>query len=204
MRQFIRLTLIALLMAGTLNAWAADYREAKALIEHSINEGLKTFKADPSQAYKLVDKIVLPLFDFVKMSKLVLGRNWRKANREQKKRFVIEFRALLVRTYTTALLKRAKTDIKVSVSYEQPVNAGRRGCSDCIILKTHVKLSGKRPVNVDYAMYPSKKGKWKVYNVSVGGVSLVTTYRNEFKNDIRTKGINGLINKIKKQNRKKS
>ncbi|OAD22678.1 Toluene tolerance [Candidatus Thiomargarita nelsonii] len=52
-------------------------------------------------------------------------------------------------------------------------------------------------------MYP-KKGKWKVYNVSVGGVSLVTTYRNEFKNDVRTIGINGLINKIKKQNRKKS
>jgi len=195
--------MIALLMAGTLNVWAADYSQAKVLIESSINKALKTFKADPSQTYKLVDKVVLPLFDFVKMSKLVLGRNWRKANRDQRKRFVIEFRALLVRTYTTALVKRAKTDIKVSVSYEQPRNAGRRGCPDCIILKTHVKLSGKRPINVDYAMYP-KKGKWKVYNVSVGGVSLVTTYRNEFKNDIRTKGINGLINKIKKQNRKKS
>jgi len=203
MRQLNRLALIALLMVATLNVWAADYSQAKALIEDSINEALETFKADPSQTYKLVDKIVLPLFDFVKMSKLVLGRNWRKATREQKKRFVIEFRALLVRTYTTALVKRAKTDIKVSISYEQPVNAGRRSCPDCIILKTNVKLNGKQPVKVDYAMYP-KKGKWKVYNVSVGGVSLVTTYRNEFKNDVRTIGINGLINKIKKQNRKKS
>jgi len=203
MRQFIRLTLFSLLMIATLNVWAANYNQAKALIEGSINEALESFKADPSQAYKLVDKIVLPLFDFVKMSKLVLGRNWRKLNREQKKRFVIEFRDLLVRTYTTALVKRAKTDIKVSISYEQPVNAGRKSCPDCIILKTLVKLSGKKPIRVDYAMYP-KKGKWKVYNVSVGGVSLVTTYRNEFKNDIRTIGINGLINKIKNQNRKKS
>jgi len=65
MRQLNRLALIALLMVATLNVWAADYSQAKALIEDSINEALETFKADPSQTYKLVDKIVLPLFDFV-------------------------------------------------------------------------------------------------------------------------------------------
>lgn len=199
-----RLALIALLMVTTPNINAANYDQAKALIEESINEALETIKTDTSQTDNLVDKVVLPIFDFVKMSKLVLGKNWRKANRKQRILFIKEFRALLVRTYTTALIKEAKAGIKVSVSYDKPVKAGRKRCPDCIILKTHVKLNGKRPVKVDYAMYPNKKGQWKVYNVSVGGVSLVTTYRKEFYKDIKTMGINGLINKIKNQNRNKS
>lgn len=191
-----------LLLSTMTTAWAAnspDPAKAKSLVENITKQVLQKLKADPSQVYTLVDKVVLPHFDFVKMSKLVLGRNWKKATKNQKTRFVQAFRGLLVRTYANALVEAAKTDVKVT--YEDPVSAKLKRCPKCIILKTKVKQPGKPVIKADYVMYPNKKGQWKAYNVKMGGVSLVTNYRTEFKNKIQSIGLDGLINEIKNKNK---
>jgi len=190
-----------LLLSSMTTAWAAEPNpaDAKALVENITKQVLQQLKADPSKVYTLVDKVVLPHFDFVKMSKLVLGGNWRKISKSQKNRFVKEFRALLVRTYADALVEAAKTDVKVT--YKDPVSAKLKRCPKCIILKTRVKQTGKPAIQADYVMYPNKKGKWKAYNVKMGGVSLVTNYRTEFNNKIKQIGIEGLINELKNKNK---
>jgi len=201
---FAGIVLMGTLFLSTMTtAWAAKANpaDAKSLVENITKQVLQKLKADPSQVYTLVDKVVLPHFDFEKMSQLVLGRNWRKASKDQRSRFVQEFRGLLVRTYANALVEAAKT--KVDVTYEDPISAGIKRCPDCIILKTEVKQSGQPPIQADYAMYMDNKGNWKAYNVMVGGVSLVTNYRTEFNKKIKDPkiGIDGLIEEIKNKNR---
>jgi phospholipid transport system substrate-binding protein len=147
----------------------------------------------------------LPNFDFCKMSRLVLGKKgkktWKRASKAQQDRFVNAFRDLLVRTYSAALVEAAGRVRYIHYS------SRKRGSKKAIV-KTKVYQRGGSPIKVDYAMYrPGKKSRrkcnlskgWKVYNVKVGGSSLVTTYRNEFVNYIRIGGINYLIEKVEEK-----
>jgi phospholipid transport system substrate-binding protein len=128
------------------------------------------------------------------MSALVLSKHWKKATATQKTAFATEFRHLLVRTYSTALVEVAQKINKDDIKYSsKPKSKGR--CQ----ISTNVK-NASTSIKVDYAMY-YKKGKWKVYNVIVEGVSLVTNYRDEFSQDVRKKGMDGLIAKIKNKNK---
>jgi phospholipid transport system substrate-binding protein len=141
---------------------------------------------------QVIEGKVLPHFNFTAMTALAMGQNWAKANPEQKKRLTEEFKTLLVRTYASALSAyseqkfdfrplRAKandTDVTVSVRVLQP---------------------GAQPVPIDYSMEKTGSG-WKVYDVNVGGVSLVANYRTEFANTVRSSGIDGLIKDLQKKN----
>jgi phospholipid transport system substrate-binding protein len=144
---------------------------------------------------KLIEVIegkVLPHFNFSAMTALAMGQNWAKANPEQRKRLIEEFKTLLVRTYASALsayseqkfdfrplrAKATDTDVTVSVRVMQP---------------------GTQPVPIDYSMEKTGSG-WKVYDVNVGGVSLVANYRTEFANTVRNSGIDGLIKDLQKKN----
>jgi len=144
---------------------------------------------------KLIEVIegkVLPHFNFSAMTALAMGQNWSKANPEQRKRLTAEFKTLLVRTYASALsayseqkfdfrplrAKATDTDVTVSVRVLQP---------------------GTQPVPIDYSMEKTGSG-WKVYDVNVGGVSLIANYRTEFANTVRSSGIDGLIKDLQKKN----
>jgi len=192
---FKPVALVCLLMIATLNVWASS--GAETLIRNTTNKVLNALKADKSQAHRLVENAVLSHFDFERMSKLVLAKNWRRITDDQKISFANEFRGLLIRTYSSALVEAAG---KVRTIDYSSVNKG--GSPPRAMVSSKVYQSGKAmPIEVDYDMY-SHKGQWKVYNVKVGGVSLVNNYRTEFANDINRMGIEGLINKIKNQNRK--
>ena len=145
---------------------------------------------------KLIDLIeakVLPHFNFTAMTALALGQSWNKATPEQKKKLTEEFRTLLVRTYASALsafsgqkfdfrplrAKPTETDVTVNVRVIQP---------------------GAQPVAIDYSMEKTSQG-WKVYDVMVGGVSLVANYRTEFTNIVRESGIDGLIRNLQTKNK---
>ncbi len=197
----IKFVFFSVLMLLTTNLWAANADDAKTLVKNTTDQVLQALKADSSNVHDLVDEVVLPHFDFIKMSKLVLGKNWRQADKSQKSRFVKAFRELLVRTYANALVEAAKGD--VAVDYAAPINAGIKRCPECITLKSTVNQAGKEPLNVDYAMYPNKENQWKIYNISVGGVSLVTNYRTEFANDIKKMGVEDFVAKIEADNLKK-
>ncbi len=142
---------------------------------------------------ELVDAKVLPHFNFSHMTALAVGRNWPKANAEQQKSLISEFRTLLVRTYSSAL-----TTYKNQVIEFKPLRAAA-GDMD-VTVKTQVKQPGTEPVGIDYGMEKTPTG-WKVYDVVVGGVSLVTNYRETFNAEIRDGGVDGLIKSLASKNR---
>ena len=197
MKQFIaRITLAALLMMVAITSvWANS--AAETLVKDTTTKVLQALKTDSSQVEMLVEKIVLPHFDFHRMSKLVLGKNWKSTTTDQQDRFANEFKGLLVRTYAAALVETAKQVAKID--YTSISQDAKKATVEAKVYQ----IGKATPLEVEYAMY-YYRGKWQVYNVNVGGVSLVTNYRTEFTNDIRTMGIEGLINKIKTQNRNKS
>ena len=142
---------------------------------------------------ELVDTKVLPYFDFDRMTALAVGRNWPKANPEQQKLLTSEFRALLVHTYSSAL-----SAYKNQVIEFKPLRAAA-GDND-VTVRTQVKQPGTEPIGIDYSMERTPGG-WKVYDVVVGGVSLVTNYRESFTVAIRDGGVEGLIKSLASKNR---
>jgi len=170
------------------------------LVKDVANDVLKSLREDPdlrtsnpTKMAELIEQKVAPHFDFERMTRLAVGRNWREANDDQKKLLIEQFRQLLVRSYSTAY--SAYRNIAVEVKPAR-MNAG----DDDVQVKSEIKLpGGAPPVNVDYAMYKNDS-EWKVYDVIVDGVSLVTTYRSTFTEEIRQNGIDGLIKSLREKN----
>jgi phospholipid transport system substrate-binding protein len=149
---------------------------------------------DLAKAADLIEAKIVPHFNFTRMARIAMARNWRVATPEQQKEIAAEFKTLLVRTYSTALVnyKGQKIDYK-------PLRAKPE--DDEVTVKSDVKPSGAtQPVDIDYEMEKTPAG-WKIYDVKVGGVSLVTTYRDTFASEVRERGIDGLIKSLAAKNR---
>lgn len=147
---------------------------------------------NPDRIYQIVDEYILPYIDDVSMAKLALGKNWRKASREQKLAFVDEFRNLLVRTYSKSLLEFR--DQKINFF---PVNVDKD--TKKISVKAEVIQPGGPPVPLAYRMR-IKNDAWKVYDIKVDGISLVTSYRGTFTQEVRKSGIDGLLKYLRDKN----
>ena len=140
----------------------------------------------------LIEQKVLPHFDFMSMTALAVGQNWRKASAEQKAKLAEQFKTLLVRTYASALA--AYSDQKFDF---RPLRA--KPTDTDVTVQVRVLQPGAQPVPIDYSMEKTASG-WKVYDVMVGGVSLVANYRTEFTNIVRASGIDGLIKDLAAKN----
>jgi phospholipid transport system substrate-binding protein len=148
---------------------------------------------NPRKVHDLVEAKIVPHFNFVRMTQLAMGRNWREANPEQQKRLVEEFRILLVRTYTAAFTQYKNQ----SVEYRRP----RMAAADTdVVVQSLIKQPNGQPVAVDYAMEKTDRA-WKVYNVKIEGVSLIENYRNTFNTEVQKSGIDGLIKSLSDKNR---
>ena len=150
-------------------------------------------KTNPGRLYEIVDKVVLPHFDFERMSRWALGKYWRKANKGERTQFIQEFRALLVRTYAKALNDNYDEEIVML-----PVRM-RKGGKEATV-RTEVQQSAGFPIPIDYKMY-IKGDAWKVYDVSVDAISLVANYRTTFAKEIRKNGIPKLIARLADRNK---
>jgi len=149
---------------------------------------------DTGKAADLIEAKIVPHFNFTRMARLAMGRNWRTATPEQQKQIADEFKTLLVRTYSTALVNYKGQPINYKPLRAKPED-------DEVTVKSDVKPSGGgQPVDIDYEMEKTAAG-WKIYDVKVGGVSLVTTYRDTFASEIRERGIDGLIKSLAAKNR---
>jgi phospholipid transport system substrate-binding protein len=197
----IRTAALSLALAGVVMSAPALAQEAPdALVKRVSQDVLQAIRSDPliqagneARIREVLDAKLLPNFDFERMTALAMGRNWRAANPDQQKRLVVEFRTLLVRTYSGALnqyrgqeidykpLKMAATDTDVTV-------------------RTAVQKPGGQPVQIDYSMAKGADG-WKAYDVIVGGVSLVTNYRDEFNEQVKNGGVDGLIKSLADRNK---
>ena len=142
---------------------------------------------------QVIDSKVLPHFNFTAMTSLALGQNWNKATPEQKKRLTEEFRTLLVRTYASALAAYSEQKLDFRPLRAKPTDTD-------VTVQVRVLQAGAQPVPIDYSMEKTANG-WKVYDVMVGGVSLVANYRTDFSTVVRESGIDGLIKKLADRNR---
>ncbi|ABA58556.1 MlaC/ttg2D family ABC transporter substrate-binding protein [Nitrosococcus oceani] len=157
---------------------------------------------NPEYFYRLADEFIVPHFNFRRMSQRVLGKHWRQATQEQKADFTNQFRQLLVRTYVTALHSYSAKDIRdflqerikvLPVNY--PPEATRVG------VKVQVEGDkGRPPINMMLNLYLDQNKAWKVDDVQVEGVSLVTNYRASFYREIRANGLQGLIDRLTARN----
>lgn len=142
---------------------------------------------------QLIEAKVLPHFNFGAMTALAMGQGWSKANQEQKKRLTEEFKTLLVRTYASALSAYSEQKMDFRPLRAKPTDTE-------VTVNVRVLQPGTQPVAIDYSMEKTAAG-WKVYDVMVGGVSLVANYRTEFSNVVREAGIDGLIKNLQTKNR---
>lgn len=192
------LTLGALAALATPALAAADGgTEPVKMVKQTANQLLtdirankQTYQSQPQKLYELADKVVLPHFDSRYMSQLVLGRYWRQATPQQRDQFVDAFKALLVRTYATSLLQY--TDAKLEWLPAQ-VQSG-----EALVRSRASGANLAAPVPINYRVHKTSDG-WKVYDVTVEGISLVTNYRSSYASIIRSQGIDTLIQKLKQK-----
>jgi len=189
--------LSALLLAPI--SWAAETRP-DTLVKETAQEVLTIIKQDKeiqsgnkAKILNLVKSKILPHFNFTRMTRLAMGKNWRKASPQQKKELEKEFRTLLVRTYYKALAVYSDHTIKVS-----PLK-NVAGKTDTTV-KTEIIQSHGQPVSIDYSMEKINSA-WKVYDITVAGISLVINYRGSFNSKIRSGGVEGLLKALNKKNR---
>ena len=185
--------------ALALTAQAQAQEAPDALVKRVSEDVLQTIRGDKdlqagnqAKVKQLIESKLAPHFDFARMTALAMGRNWRQATPEQQKQLVEQFRTLLVRTYSGAL-----TQYRDQTMDYKPLRADANATE--VTVRTEVVRQGQAPVPIDYSMAKAASG-WKVYDVIVGGVSLVTNYRDEFNEQIKSGGIDGLIKTLQAKN----
>ena len=144
----------------------------------------------------LAEEKILPHFDFERMSRMVLGKHWSRATKEQQQQFIAEFRSLLIRTYASALTKYRNQTIEYKPFRAQPSDTE-------VTVKTQIVQPGGQPLPIDYSLVKKEDG-WKVYDVAIEGVSLVTNYRGQFSTEVRQSGMDGLIQRLAEKNKQGS
>jgi len=199
MKTLVQAVLLAAL-AGLAHAQVPQDLAPDALVKTVTLEVVELIARDKeiqsgnrAKLIGLIEEKVLPHFNFTAMTALAMGQSWNKTTPEQKKILTQEFRMLLVRTYASALA--AYSDQKLDF---RPLRA--KATDTDVTVNVRVLQSGAQPVPIDYNMEKTSSG-WKVYDVMVGGVSLVANYRTEFSNVVRESGIDGLIRNLQSKNR---
>lgn len=198
-RYLVWLSLLMLWMLPVHAQLAPDalVKETSEKVLAALDANKARYEKEPELVYQLVNDIVLPHMDFKAMSKLALGKFWREANDTQQAEFVDAFKIMLVRTYSKSLTQYSGQTIEYKPY--QPPAAGKR----TVVVNTEIKQSSGPAIPIDYRLY-TKGGIWKVYDIKIDGISLVTNYRNSFASDIRKVGMDGLIEKLQAKYNKES
>ena len=186
------LLLLALLLGANAPAALAVEPPPDVLTRTTTQEVITILKQDkelqrgnPAKVHQLVEAKILPNFDFNRMTQLALGKHWPRATAAQKQSLVTEFRNLLVRTYSSSLTAFTDEVIEFKPLAMKPDDTD-------VTVRSEIRQPGGQPIPINYSFYKTAFG-WKVYDVTIDGVSLVTNYRASFASTIRQSGIDGLI-----------
>lgn len=189
-----RLILALLLVLGLPEARAADAASPDALLRRITGEVIAAMRQDPQfKPALLAETKLLPHFNARRATQLAMGANWGRATPEERDRLVEEFTRLLLRTYSSALASYRDQTIEF-----RPVRL-RPGENE-VTVRSVIKQAGVQPVSVDYDMENSGDG-WKVVDVTVAGVDLIATYRSTFAEEVRNRGVQGLIGLLSSKNK---
>ena len=197
MKAILMALALGLLSVPALATHADD--SATRLVQRTADQMLDALKhrrgeleRNPQLINQLVDNILAPHFDFEMITRAAVGRDWNKASPAQQRALTSAFREMLIRTYSKALLKYSDEDIV----YE----SSRPGThSDTVVVSTQVRAPGSSPIPMDYRLH-KKSGSWKVYDVIIENVSLISNYRGQFRATIARSGIDGLIDELETKN----
>lgn len=201
MRRLLIALFAALILPLSGTASAAEtlspdrlVRQTTERVLSALRESQAAMRANPSEVYDLVSEYVLPHFDFELMSRFVLAQDWRSATEQQQRRFVAEFRQLLVRTYGKSLAEYSGQEVRYLPMHADPATEKR------VTVETEI-LQGSGPeIPLSYKLYRTDGG-WKVYDVIIDGVSLVLNYRSSFSDRIAREGLDALIEDLAARNR---
>lgn len=192
--------LFALLFAGFVSGAVFAQEAPDVLVQRVTEDVLEIIRKDKDiqngdthKVIELVEKKVLPNFNFTHMTALALGKEWRKASPQQQQQLTAEFKTLLVRTYSNAL-----TGYKNQKVVYKPFKMAATDTD--VLVRTEVHQPGNKPVQLDYSL-EKLDASWKVYDVVVAGISLVTNYRDQFAQEVRNGGVDGLIASIAAKNK---
>jgi phospholipid transport system substrate-binding protein len=168
-------------------------KKITAEVMDAIKSDKQLAAGDKQKALKLAEEKILPHVDFDEATRLAVGRAWKEATPEQKKKLVQEFRSMLVRTYSNAISAYEGQQMKVMPVRMKPAD------TEATVHNQFVRPGAPKPVLVDYSMRKTEQG-WKIYDIVVEGVSLVLTYRSEFDAIAKQDGIDGLIKRLAQKN----
>lgn len=195
MRKIVATLLLSALLPASAQDVAPDALVKTVTLEvvDLIAKDKEIRSGSRAKLVEVIEAKVLPHFNFGAMTALAMGQGWGKATPEQKKRLIEEFKTLLVRTYASALAAYSEQKFDFRPLRAKPNDTD-------VTVHVRVLQPGAQPVTIDYSMEKTANG-WKVYDVMVGGVSLVANYRTEFANSVRASGIDGLIKELHAKNR---
>lgn len=159
----------------------------------AIKQDKEVLAGNQERIVELVNAKILPHFNFTHMTQIAMAVNWRRAAPEQQARLISEFRALLVHTYSGALMSYRDQPIRVKPLRAQPGDTE-------VIVRSEIRRPGAESISIDYFMEKTPSG-WKVYDVKISGISLTTTYRDTFAEEVRNHGVDGLIGLLSSKNR---
>jgi len=189
--------MLVLALGVSLPAWAQEAPDA--MVKRVAEDVLTQIRSDKelqagnqAKVKEIIETKLVPNFDFARMTSLAMGRNWKSASPEQQKQLTDQFRTLLVRTYSGALANYRDNTMDYKPLRMNPGDTE-------VTVRTEVRRAGQAPVQIDYSMEKTADG-WKAYDVIVAGVSLVTNYRDEFSDTVKSSGVDGLIAALNKKN----
>lgn len=187
---------LAELTAGSIESPVVLLERTSTQVIKILRDDRELLKQEPQRVYKIIDEYILPHLDDVTMAKLAMGKNWRNATKQQKLEFVDEFRSLLIRTYSKSLIEFQDQQINYF-----PVKLAADAYKASV--KAEVIQPGGPSIPMAYRMR-IKNSSWKVYDIKIDGISLVTSYRGTFTQEIRKSGIDGLLKYLRDKNEKLS
>lgn len=200
MKRFASVITFWMALVFAFPVWAIEMAPDR-LVDNTVREVLEIIKeddkiqnGDKERMLDLIENKILPHFNFTRMTRLAMGKHWADASPDQQQTIVNEFKTLLVRTYSNALTTYRNETVRVN-----PV-ANLGDSHDTTVRTVVIQGQGREPVPIDYSMEKESDG-WKVYDVTVAGVSLVTNYRGSFNSQIRRGGVDGLIKTLSNKNR---
>jgi phospholipid transport system substrate-binding protein len=198
-RRFVVDCMLAILLLAPPFAGAAD-SAPETLVRDVTNQVLTILRSDKeirggdrARAMALVEAKVAPHFDFTRMTGLAVGRAWQQADAAQRTALVKEFRTLLVRTYANSLTAYRNQ----TVNFKPGAAADQAGV---VTVRCQINQPGAQPIGIDYSL-AENGGSWKVFDVQIAGISLVTSYRETFASEMARGGIDGLLQALREKNR---
>lgn len=198
MKKLIFSIATALISFSALAQNALDAATPDGLIKTIVTDVMVSVKADPEiqkgnipRVVELVEKKIVPYTDMRRTTQLAMGRNWSKATPEQQNQLIIEFKNLLIRTYSGALSQLRDQTVQYKPLRSSP--------SDTDVIVRTVVIGKSDPIPLDYRLEKTNDG-WRVYDVNIMGAWLIEAYRNQFTNQINQNGIDGLIKFLQERN----